>query len=68
MTNPLLTKHLKCPHCGSPLCLDDLRSTALCSNGHSFTIRDNVIDFAEAKPGDALQQQSAQSFGAEWTK
>ena len=63
---PLTTDLLKCPKCESDF--SPKRDLLVCTQGHSFPYRKNVIDFSSVEEIDHIQRRSEQSFGVEWTQ
>lgn len=62
----LPTEYLKCPKCGNDLSAK--ADSLVCTVGHSFLYRDNVVDFSSAQEIGPVQRRSEQSFGVEWTQ
>src|SRR6186997_2423510 len=60
------TEYLKCPKCGNDLSAE--ADSLVCTEGHSFLYRDNIIDFSSAQEMGPIQRRSEQSFGVEWTQ
>jgi SAM-dependent methyltransferase len=61
-----LQEILRCPRCGSDLNFG--AGALICTEGHSFSCSENVVDFSSVDPIDPLQQRSKNSFGIEWSQ
>src|SRR4030095_10684056 len=57
---------LRCPQCQKDF--SHSPDILVCEHGHSFSYKENVIDFSAAENIDPVQQRSKQSFGIEWTE
>ena len=66
MHDPLITSLLRCPVCRSDI--QPKTDAIQCDNGHSFSWRNNVIDFSHVIESNYLQERSKQSFGVEWNE
>lgn len=62
----LPTNLLRCPLCGKDF--SPQADILVCTEGHSFPYKKNIIDFSSAEEIDPIQQRSKRSFGVEWTK
>src|SRR5215468_11064383 len=66
IATPLPADLFKCPVCGYDLSTQP--NFLVCTNGHSFPYKQNVIDFSSAEEIDHIQRRSERSFGVEWTQ